>query len=68
MNGHQGTVKTWIQDRRYGFIKPDASGPDVFVHFSGLVGCEALPLGALVEFDIGTHNGKPCAENVSVLS
>ena len=66
----QGMVKAWLHDRRFGFIKTDADGPDLFVHYSALLGCEALLPGARVEFNVGSnpYNGKPCAENVSVLS
>jgi cold shock CspA family protein len=66
----QGIAKAWLHDRRFGFIKPDAVGPDLFVHYSALLDCEALTPGVRVEFNVGTnpYNGKPCAENVSVLS
>jgi cold shock CspA family protein len=66
----QGIAKAWLHDRRFGFIKPDAVGPDLFVHYSALLDCEALTPGVWVEFNVGTnpYNGKPCAENVSVLS
>ena len=66
----QGIAKAWLHDRRFGFIKPDAVGPDLFVHYSALLDCEALTPGARVEFALGSIRtmGSPCAEDVSVLS
>jgi CspA family cold shock protein len=48
-----GTVKFWIFDRGFGFIRPDgASGPDVFVHVRNLerAGLDMLERGDRVEF------------------
>ncbi|MCG8309280.1 MAG: cold shock domain-containing protein [Cytophagales bacterium] len=33
----QGTVKFFNESKGYGFIKPDDSSKDIFVHSSGLV-------------------------------
>ncbi|MBM7617831.1 CspA family cold shock protein [Weissella uvarum] len=46
-----GTVKTWDDDKGFGFIQaPDMD--DVFVHFSGLenMRVRSLPIGAAVSF------------------
>ena len=69
MNGHHGTVTHWAEPRRYGFIRPDASGPDIFVHFTALIGCKAMTPGSRVSFEIGTNptNSKTCAVQVAVL-
>lgn len=49
----QGTVKWFNAEKGYGFIeRPD--GPDVFVHFSAIVGSgyRSLDEGASVEFEV----------------
>ena len=46
-----GIVKTWIEDRGFGFIAPDEGGADVFCHAKNLNGCSELIPGAAVEYD-----------------
>ena len=46
-----GLVKTWIEDRGFGFIAPDEGGADVFCHAKSLIGCSVLTPGAAVEYD-----------------
>lgn len=41
-----GTVKWFNADKGYGFIVPDQSGPDVFVHASS---AERAGMGGLIE-------------------
>ena len=61
-----GTVKTLSHERMFGFIRPDAGGPNVFFHFSRVRGsAAALDVGDPVEFDRTTdRQGRPCAINV----
>ncbi|HEY9877257.1 MAG TPA: cold shock domain-containing protein, partial [Leptolyngbyaceae cyanobacterium] len=33
---HKGQLKTWNDDRGFGFIKPEESGKDVFLHISAI--------------------------------
>jgi cold shock protein len=51
----QGIVKWFNSSKGYGFIGRD-EGPDVFVHFSAVVGdgFRTLNEGDVVEFEIGT--------------
>ena len=56
----QGIAKAWLHDRRFGFIKPDAVGPDLFVHYSALLDCEALTPGARFEFRLASIPGTGC--------
>ena len=49
-----GTVK-WFNDAKgFGFIEPDAGGPDVFAHFSAIEmdGFRTLRPGGKVSFDV----------------
>lgn len=63
-----GTVKFFAQDKGFGFITPDAGGPDVFVHISAVNG-GSLQDGEKVSYDVGQDRktGKSKAENVAVL-
>jgi CspA family cold shock protein len=62
----QGTVK-WFNDAKgYGFIAQD-DGPDVFVHFSSIVGegFKSLAEGDRVTFDVTQGQKGPQAANVT---
>jgi len=50
-----GTVKWFNNAKGYGFVTPEESGQDVFVHFSAITmdGYKTLREGQRVEFDIG---------------
>ena len=50
----QGTIKWFSDQKGYGFVTPDGSGKDVFVHFSALQGegFKTLAEGQRISFDI----------------
>lgn len=50
----QGIVKWFNNAKGFGFLGRDDGGPDVFVHYSGIVGdkFKTLREGDRVEFDI----------------
>jgi cold shock CspA family protein len=48
----KGTVKRWIGDRGYGFIRPEGKKEEIFVHSSNLRGAAFLREGEKVEFNV----------------
>jgi cold shock protein len=64
-----GTVKHFKDDSGYGFIAPEAGGPDVFVHARDIANADTLQKGQRVEFEIVTdeRSKKPRADNVRVI-
>lgn len=64
-----GTIRTWIDDRGFGFITPDEGGTDVFVHFSG-IRSGRIKQGDAVEYSTqtGERTGKLEAVDVTKVS
>ena len=58
-----GTVKWFNVTKGYGFIQPDAGGPDVFVHISAVqkAGHDVLREGARVSYELRTGRSKKMA-------
>lgn len=63
----QGTVKWFNAEKGFGFITPDAGGPDLFVHFSAIQGSgfKTLNEGQRVSFESGQGQKGPQATNVT---
>ena len=65
-----GTVKWFNPDKGYGFIKPDDSTVDAFVHISAVerAGLATLADGQKLSYDLQPgRGGKSAAENLSLI-
>lgn len=64
-----GTVKWFNSTKGFGFIQPDAGGPDVFVHISAVqrAGLSDLVEGQKISFEIeqDRRTGKSSAGSLS---
>lgn len=67
-NKVQGTVKWFNESKGFGFIE-QASGPDVFAHFSAILseGFKTLAEGQKVEFTVSQGQKGPQAESIVAL-
>ena len=61
----KGTVKWFNESKGFGFIS-QSSGPDVFAHYSAIVGTgfKTLTEGQQVEFNVTQGQKGPQAENI----
>ncbi|MFD0399658.1 cold-shock protein [Kitasatospora sp. NPDC059811] len=61
-----GTVKWFNADKGFGFIVPDVPGPDLFVHYSSIVGVgyRTLEEGQRVEYQVEQGPKGPQAVDV----
>jgi CspA family cold shock protein len=64
----KGVLKTWKEDRGFGFIKPDAGGRDIFIHISALKEVSRRPItGDVIFYQITKDNrGKYKAINAHI--
>jgi len=61
-----GTVKWFSDEKGFGFITPDDSGKDLFVHHSAIIadGYRSLAEGARVSYEAEAGDKGPKAVNV----
>jgi cold shock protein len=69
MAREKGTVERFMDEKGFGFIKPDNGTKDVFVHHSAIGGSgfKSLSQGQRVQFDLVQDPKGPRAENVEPL-
>jgi len=62
-----GKIKWFNPAKGYGFIENNEGGKDVFLHVSALeaANIKTLEVGEEVSFDIGSHNEKENAINLT---
>lgn len=65
---YKGVLKTWKDDRGFGFIQPDNGDKDVFVHISSLKGMARRPnRGDVLFYEVAQDaDGKLKAVNVRI--
>lgn len=61
---HTGRIKTYIEDRGFGFIKPDDGGDDIFFHISNVQDIELPEQGLAVQYQVAEGRKGPNAVNV----
>jgi len=55
---YKGVLKTWKDDRGFGFIQPDEDDKDIFVHISSLKGMARRPVrGDVLYYQIARDAG-----------
>ena len=64
----QGTVKWFNPTKGYGFIQPQDTGRDVFVHISAVqrAGLTTLNEGQVVQYELVSNRGRQSAENLII--
>jgi CspA family cold shock protein len=64
-----GIVKWFNPAKRFGFIKPDDGGQDIFVHISALeeAGLSMLDENQKIQYELAESKGKMSAVNLKLI-
>ncbi len=65
---NKGVLKTWKDDRGFGFIKPEDGSEDIFIHISALKGSSRRPhRGDIIYYQVEqSDDGKLKAINAGI--
>jgi cold shock CspA family protein len=63
----RGTIVTWFDRRGFGFLRPDDSPTEIFVHVSDVAERASLQINDRVSYELGSFGGRPKATKVQVL-
>ncbi|MCW4013331.1 MAG: cold shock domain-containing protein [Candidatus Bathyarchaeota archaeon] len=63
----KGTVRKWLYDQGFGFIKTNDSKKDIFCHSRDVKNCYDLDMGDIVEFELEKTDKGPRAINVKIV-
>ena len=68
MGNTKGKLVRWIDNRGFGFIKPEHGEDDIFIHISALKGMRRKPIvGDIIHYEISLDaNGKTRAVNAKI--
>jgi len=63
-----GKLVRWLDNKGFGFIKPEQGGSDIFIHISALKGMSRKPVvGDIIHYEISTDkSGKTRAVNAKI--
>lgn len=68
MTSEKGKLVRWVDDKGFGFIKPENGKDDIFIHISALTSMSRKPvIGDVIQYQIGFDiNGKTRAVNAEI--
>jgi cold shock CspA family protein len=68
MQAQKGKLARWIEEKGFGFIKPDDGGADIFIHISALRGMSRTPVvGDVIMYETSFDDkGKVRAVNAKI--
>jgi len=62
-----GLITTWLKRKGFGFVRPDGSDEEIFLHISDLPNRVPIPVNTRVEFGLGIYGGRKKAINVKAV-
>jgi CspA family cold shock protein len=64
-----GTIILFKEDKGYGFIRPNDSDENVYVHVSAIkaAGIAKVEVGQSVSYEVLSENGKNSATNIKLI-